>query len=388
MISEIAKSVLPSATMALNTKSKEMIAGGADVISFGIGQPHLDTPEHIKHAAKQAIEDGRTGYTPAIGEVELRKAIQAKCKRDAGIDYELSEIAVGNGGKGILYELLLTILDPGDEVIIPLPYWVSYTEMLTMVGAKPVFVSSDPLTFEINLDELESKMSPKTKLIMLNSPNNPSGAMYQRATLEGVLEIAKKHDTLILSDEVYEKLVFDEPFLSITELSDDAVNRTIVLNSVSKAYAMTGWRIGYVATKHREIISAIANLQGNNQGNPSSIAQYAAIEAYNGPQDSVISQLPIYKAGRDIVMEYLNQIPELSAVPPKGAFYAFPKLEIPNADSFKIAEKLLQEAHVAVVPGKPFGLEGYLRLSFAMGEERLREGMERILTWFKEEKYV
>ncbi len=384
MISQLAQHISASATVALDTKAKQLKASGKPVISFGIGQPDFPTPDNVKQAAIVALGQNLTGYTPTLGVPELREAIAAKLKRENGLDYSKANIAVGSGAKGVLYELFLALLDPGDEVLILKPYWVSYTEQIAMAGGRSVLVGCDPYTFAPDLAELETRITPRSKLIVVNSPNNPSGVVYSRSQLEEIAQIAKQHKLLIISDEVYEHFYYSGDNRSIASLGEDAFARTIVVNAVSKTYSMTGWRLGYCAVPDSEIVGALDRLQGNNQGNPTSIAQYAAAAALTGEQSSVTVMRDAFLRRRDLMLSYFGKIPQFECLPPPGAFYCFPRVMMEGCDSMQLAEQILEETFVAVVPGKPFGMEGYLRFSYATPEDKIREGMERVVKWFKD----
>jgi aspartate aminotransferase len=381
MISQRALQISASATMALNTIAQNMRREGKDVISFGIGQPDFPTPDNIKKAGVQALQDNKTGYTPAIGELELREAVAAKLKRENDLVYSPSQIAVGSGGKGILSQIFLALLDPGDEVIVLKPFWVSYTEQIVLAGGKPVLVECQPGDFALDLDDLAAKISSKTKIILLNSPNNPCGVVYSDEDVRAVLELAQKNDCYVLSDECYEHFCYEKDFVSPASFSADAYERTLVCNAVSKTYSMTGWRIGYVATADEEIVKAISRLQGHNQGNPCSISQAAAVEALHGPQESVAEMRSTFGQRRDRMLEWIEKIPGLDCQAPPGAFYCFPSfaLDLPSVD---LAREILEQVFVVVIPGSAFGMEGHIRLSYAVDDELIEKGMQRLYDWF------
>jgi aspartate aminotransferase len=382
MISARARSAKPSATLAMDAKATEMQAAGVDVISFGVGQPDFPTPENIRRAATAAMNAGKTGYTGALGDLALREAIVRKYDRDHRLTYGPKQVAAGSGGKGLLFQLLSVLLDPGDEVLIPVPYWVSYPDQVELLGAKPVFVACDPATFAVDLDDLRGKITPRTKLLIINSPGNPSGAVYDKAALTTIAALAREHDLLILSDEVYERFVYDTPFVSIATVSDDAFRRTIILSAVSKTYAMTGWRLGFCATPQEDIIRALGVLQGTTLGNPSTVSQYAAIEALTGDQSTVEVMRAAFQRRRDLMVQWVTRLDGLRMTVPAGAFYAFTQITRPGLDGATLAARLLDEAHVAVVPGGPFGMPDHVRFSYALGADRLDEGMERVANWF------
>jgi len=384
MISERAGRVKPSATLAMNAKAKEMKAKGVDVISFSVGEPDFDTPEHIKEAAIRALKDGKTKYTPAEGIPELKEAIIEKFEKDNNIKYTMDEVIVSCGAKHSLYNIAQAILSPGDEVIIPAPYWVSYPAQVLLNDAIPVVVETkEEDNFMITPGQLEEAITDKTRALILNYPSNPTGLTYTEEVLRGIAEIAIKHDIYIISDEVYEKLLYDDnKHISIASLSEEIKARTIVVNGVSKSHSMTGWRIGYAAGP-RDVISAMKRIQSHSTSNPTSIAQWAAVEALKGPQDFLQVMLEEFDRRRKFLVEELNSIEGISCLMPQGAFYAFPnvsavigKKHITN--SMDLAMYLLEEAMAALVPGSAFGSEGYIRMSYATSMENLQKGLERI----------
>jgi aspartate aminotransferase len=384
MISERAGRVKPSATLAMNAKAKEMKAKGVDVISFSVGEPDFDTPEHIKEAAIRALKDGKTKYTPAEGIPELKEAIIEKFEKDNNIKYTMDEVIVSCGAKHSLYNIAQAILSPGDEVIIPAPYWVSYPAQVLLNDATPVIVETkEEDNFMITPEQLEEAITEKTRALILNYPSNPTGLTYTEEVLRGIAEIAIKHDIYIISDEVYEKLLYDNnKHISIASLSEEIKTRTIVVNGVSKSHSMTGWRIGYAAGP-KDVISAMKRIQSHSTSNPTSIAQWAAVEALKGPQDFLQVMLVEFDRRRRFLVEELNSIDGISCLMPQGAFYAFPnvsavigKKHITN--SMDLAMYLLEEAMAALVPGSAFGSEGYIRMSYATSMENLQKGLERI----------
>ncbi len=381
MIAERVKAIAPSVTFALEEKAKKMQQNGIPVLSFGIGQPDFPTPDNIKKAAEHAIFDNRTGYTAATGVLELKQAIVSKLLHENDLSYEVSQVAAGAGGKAVLYHLFLSLLNPGDEVIILNPFWVSYPEQIRLAGAVPVFVGCDNLTFEPDLAALEQSMTSRTRIIIVNSPNNPCGAVYGRDTLTAIAEIARRHDCYILSDEVYEHFYYGDKPASIASLSDDAFSRTLICNAVSKTYSMTGWRIGFLACADKAVIQAFGSLQGHTASNPCSIAQYASIEAYQGDQESVSIMRDAFLRRRDRMLELLRTIPGFTCATPPGAFYCFPRYDLPMPSAL-LAQRVLDEAQVVVVPGDSFGMEGYLRLSYAVKDTVIEEGIERLTNWF------
>jgi len=377
VISKRASEISPSPTLAITAKAKQMKADGIDVISFGAGEPDFDTPDNIKMAAKHAIDIGFTKYTPTSGIPDLKVAICEKLKRDNGLDYTPKNILVSNGAKQCLYNVLQVITDPEDEIIIPKPYWVSYEEMVKLAGGKCVLLETedfllDPVVFE-------QAITPKTKTLLLASPSNPTGAVYTKDQLERIASICVKHNILVISDEIYEKLIYDGKHVSIASLNDDIKKLTIVVNGVSKSYSMTGWRIGYCAAEE-EIISAASNLQDHSTSNPNSIAQMAAVEALTGGEETVKMMRIEFEKRRDIMVDLVNDIEGFNVEPPAGAFYLF--VNVSSAKGFtgsvNFCSDLLEKALVACIPGAAFGADNYIRLSFATSEKNIREGLKRI----------
>lgn len=390
ILAQRARELKPSATLAISAKEKELKSRGVDVVGFGAGEPDFPTPVHIREAAKRSLDRGETFYTPVSGTLELRKAIIKRFDEDYGLKYEPDHILVSCGAKHSLYNIFQAIIGPGDEVLIPGPYWVSYPEMVCLSGGKPVIVSSEEKhNFEPDPGLLESLITPNTKAILINSPSNPAGIMYSRNSLEKLAQIAEKHDLIVISDEIYDKLVYDNlTFTSFASLAG-MHKRTITVNGVSKTYAMTGFRIGYLATPITEIVKAATNIQSQSTSNPTSTAQAAAVEALIGPQDEVVSMRNIFEKRRNLMVKLINEIPELSVINPQGAFYTFvntSKLNGRNGitNSTDFAKLLLDRHHVACVPGGPFGSEDHIRLSFATSDSVIEEGMRRIATACKE----
>jgi aspartate aminotransferase len=387
-LSHRARSIKPSPTLAIDAKAKALKAQGVDVIGFGVGEPDFDTPRNIKDAAVKAIESGFTKYCPVGGTDDLKDAIIEKLKTDNGLSYERGEVIVSCGAKHSLYNIAMAALDKGDEVIIPAPYWVSYPDIVSLADATPVIVdTSEKNGFKMTPEEFRDAVTPRTKAVIINSPSNPTGSSYSRKELEGIAEIAVKNRILIISDDIYEKLVYDGfQFASIASLGKEVKDITVVVNGVSKAYAMTGWRIGYAAGP-KEIITAMTNIQSQSTSNPTSIAMKASTEALRGPQDAVESMVREFDRRRVYMVERLNSINGISCLRPNGAFYAFPNItgllgksfngKIIN-DSSDLAKFLLDEVKVALVPGSAFGAEGYLRLSYATSMENIKEGIDRI----------
>jgi aspartate aminotransferase len=382
------KTLAPSATLAVQAKAKELRATGVDVISFGAGEPDFDTPERIKAAARSAMERGQTKYTEVPGIPELRQAICTKLRRDNGLEYEPADVLVSCGAKHTLFNLVVAVINPGDEVIVPSPYWVSYPEQVRLVDGVPVAVPTDEATgFDLEPDRVRAAVTPRTKLIVLNSPNNPTGAVFSRERLEAVAKLAVERDLLIVSDECYEPMTYNGRHFSIASIGPEVKARTIVVNTCSKAYAMTGWRIGYAAGP-RALIKGMTDVQSQATSNPSSIAQWAAIEALAGPQDDVAKMAGEFDRRRRLIVDGLNAIPGVRCVMPKGAFYAFPNVSglfgrktaagATLGGSTDVASFLLEQARVAVVPGLDFGSDAHVRLSYATSAELIREGLSRM----------
>lgn len=379
-ISKKAMSIEPSKTLAFNVKAEELKAKGLDVINLTAGQPDFFMPENIQLAAKKAIDANYTKYTDVAGCIELKEAIIKKLKKDNDINYSSDEILVSNGAKHSLYNLFQAIINPGDEVIILKPFWTSYPEIVKLAGGKPVFVDCDE-NFKPNLDELKEKVNSKTKCMIVNSPGNPTGTLLNRKELQEIADICLKKNILIVSDEIYEKIVYDEEFVSMASLSDKIKEQTIVINGVSKTYSMTGMRIGYAAGQ-KELISAMENIQSHSTSNPNSIAQKAAIEALNGPQEFLKGWVEEFKERRNFIVNALNSIKGIECAKPEGAFYVFPKVSgLFNknmSSSMKLCEELLEKAKVVVVPGEAFGSSEHIRISYAASMDELKKSVERI----------
>lgn len=387
-ISHRCQSITPSPTLAIDARAKEMKASGVDVIGFGAGEPDFPTPSYIIDAAKEALDLGKTRYTPAAGTFELRKAICDKLERDNDLYYKPQDIIVSSGAKHSLFNVFQAIIDPGDEVLIPTPCWVSYPEMVRMAGGIPVFVPADESTdFIPSKIDIASRVSRRTKAIIITSPSNPNGSVWPQEMLQFVADLAVSHPFYVVSDEIYEKLLYDgEKHLSIANISETVKNQTFVVNGVSKAYAMTGWRIGYVAGPLQEI-KAMTSFQSHATSNPNSIAQYAAMKALQAGDEYIKPMVEQFEARRDAMVEKINAIPGLSCRKPKGAFYIMLNIKkilgreyhgrvVENSQTF--AELLLAEKHVAVVPGSAFEAEGFCRLSYAVSLENCMEGLRRI----------
>ncbi len=388
VLSDRAKSLKPSPTLAINAKAKAMQAQGIQVISFGAGEPDFDTPDNIKKAAKKAIDDGFTKYTPVGGIDELKDAIINKFKRDSQLIYKRSEILVSCGGKHSFYNLAQAIFDRGDEIIIPAPYWVSYPPMVALAGGTPVIVeTTEKNEFKITPEDLKKAITPKTKALIINSPSNPTGSAYSKKELEKISEIAISKNFFVISDEIYEKIVYDGfQFTSIASLSDEMKKKTIIVHGVAKTYAMTGWRIGYTAGSE-EVISAMNNIQSQSTSNPTSIAQKASVEALAGPQGEVEKMVSAFTQRRNYIVDRLNKMPGVSCYKPAGAFYVFPNFSSYYGKSYQgkkiensthLADFFLDAARIAVVPGVEFGADPFERLSYATSMEDIKEGMNRI----------
>ena len=387
LISERISRISPSPTLSITAKANKIKAEGINVIGFGAGEPDFDTPVNIKEAAKKAIDKGFTKYTPTGGTKELKDAIRLKFKEDSGLDYSAEEILVSCGAKHSIFNAVVALCGDGDEVILPSPYWVSYPEMARVAGAKAVILNTTQETnFKITPGQLESAINLKTKLLILNSPSNPTGMVYSQRELRDLSKIILKSGIYCLSDEIYEKVIYDEGHVSIASLDEGIKKKTIVVNGVSKAYSMTGWRIGYCAGP-KEIIQAMSNLQDHSTSNPTSIAQAASVEALSGNQGDLAKMVAEFKKRRDFMVNRVNSIKGLSTIKPQGAFYCWIDISgILNksvngkkiADSMDLTDALLRSAHVAVVPGGVFGDDSYIRLSYATSMENIIEGLNRI----------
>lgn len=386
-ISNKLKSIQPSVTLAITAKAKSLKAQGIDIIGFGAGEPDFRTPKHIRDAAINAIENESIGYTAASGMESLKKAICDKLKRDNNLEYTQDQIVVSNGAKHSLFNTLSAICNPGDEVIVPNPYWVSYPELVRLVDANPVFVECpEEAEFKYTVEALEAAITDKTKAIILNTPNNPTGTAYKEEDLRAIADLAVKHNIYVISDEIYEKLLYEGTHTSIASFNQDIKDLTIVVNGVAKAYAMTGWRIGYTAC-NKEIAKAMSNFQSHATSNPNTIAQYATIAALNGPEETLNEMIKAFKERRDFMVEKINSIENLSCLKPQGAFYVMVNISkligktingksINNSIDF--ADYLLDDAKVAVVPGIGFGNDNYIRLSYATSLDNIKEGLNRI----------
>ncbi len=381
------KTLAPSPTLAMQAKAKAMRAQGINVISFGAGEPDFDTPQRIKDAAIRALQAGQTKYTEVGGVPELRAAVCQKLKRDGGLDYAPDEVTVSCGAKHTLFNIFMALLNAGDEVLIPSPFWVSYPEQVRLLGATPVAVVTPEATgFDLDPAELRRAVTPRTKMIILDSPGNPTGAVFSARALAEVAELALERNLWVVSDECYEVLTYEGRHVSIASLSPEIKARTIVVNTCSKAYAMTGWRIGYAAGP-KPVIKAMTDVQSQVTSNPTSIAQWAAVEALAGPQDEVAKMAGEFDRRRRVIIDGLNAIPGVSCVMPKGAFYAFPNISGLIGKRSKhgvlrgsadVSAFLLDEARIATVAGVDFGSDAHIRLSYATGLETIREGLSRM----------
>lgn len=394
IFSKNAENISPSATLEITAKVAQMNKEGINVIGFGVGEPDFNTPQNIINAAIEAMKKGFTKYTAASGIIELKEALVRKFERDNGLKYTTAQVIVSTGGKQCLSNVFQSILNDGDEIILASPYWVTYPELIKLYNGVPVIVeTSEEDGFKLKIEQLEKACTSKTKAVLLNSPNNPTGIVYGKEELQKIADFAKKHDILIISDEMYEKLIYGESkHVSIASMSEDAFNRTIVINGLSKTYAMTGWRMGYAACGNAHIIKLMANIQSHTTSNPTSISQYAAVEALNGDQSSVEIMKEQFKLRRDYMVEKINSIENISCLKPEGAFYVMINIEkllgkkIDNkiiSDSMDFTKSLLEKVHVAVVPGDAFGVSQYVRMSYATSLENIKEGLDRIEKFVK-----
>lgn len=390
-ISNRVKSINPSQTLAITAQALKMKQEGKKVISFAAGEPDFDTPKNIKEEAIAAIKQGFTHYTVNSGIIELKEAVIEKLKKDNKVEYKPAEIIISNGAKQCLFNALLTVCNPEDEVLLPTPCWVSYTEQIKFAQAVPIFINTyQKDAFKLSAAQVEEKISSKTKLLILNSPNNPTGAVYEVEELKKIAQLLVKYDIYCICDEIYEKLIYDEAeHFTIASLSKEVKAKTIIINGVSKSYAMTGWRIGYAAGPE-DIISGMGKIQGHSTSNPNSIAQKASVEALNGRQETIEEMRREFDERRKYMVKKLNQIKGVSCLKPAGAFYAFPNVskilekgvKYNNGkriiNSFDLADFILNKVEVALIPGSAFEAEGYLRLSYATSMEDIKEGLDRI----------
>ncbi|MBE9222388.1 pyridoxal phosphate-dependent aminotransferase [Cyanobacterium stanieri LEGE 03274] len=370
--------VNPSITLTITAEAKAMKAQGLDVCSFSAGEPDFDTPAHIKEAAKKALDDGKTKYGAAVGELPLREAIAHKLQKDNNLNYQPENIIVTNGGKHSLYNLMMVLIEAGDEVIIPAPYWLSYPEMVTLAGGKSVIVPTTAANgYKITANQLKQAITPKTKLFVLNSPSNPTGAVYSPEEIKALAQVIIDHDILVVSDEIYEKILYDgATHLSIGAVNEEIFKRTITSNGFAKAYSMTGWRVGYVAAP-TEIIKAMVKVQGHSTSNVCTFAQYGAIAALTSSQDCVKTMLDAFSQRRKIIYQAINSIPHISAPMPQGAFYLFVDINATGLTSLDFCKKLLQEENVATIPGIAFGEDRCIRFSYATDMASINKGLEK-----------
>ena len=373
------KLLTPSLTLAVDSKAKAMKAEGIEVFGFGAGEPDMDTPEHIKAAAITALQQGRTKYTPSAGIPELRQAISQKFLKDNGLDYKSSQVIVSNGAKQSCFNAIAAVVNEGDEVIIPAPYWLSYPEMVRLVGGQPVIVETrEENNWKLTAEDFENAMTPRTKMIIINSPGNPTGSIYTREELKALTEVAAEEDIYILSDEIYEKLTYDgAEHVSVASISPEAYDLTITINGFSKAYAMTGWRLGYLAAPE-PIARAIDSMQSHMTSNACSFAQYGGLAALTGDQQCVVDMREEFDIRRQYMFERLTQIPGVTAVRPQGAFYVLANIGGLGIKSQNFADRLLSKANVAIVPGIAFGDDRTVRLSYATSLDIIKSGVDRI----------
>ncbi len=387
-VSKIAEAVRASTTLAVDSLAKQMKADGLDVVGFGTGEPDFNTPDNINMAGIKAICDGKTKYTPAAGIIPLRKAIAQRLKEDCGVDYDYTQIVVASGAKHSVYIALAAITNPGDEIIIPAPFWVSYYEMVRMVGGTPVIVEAgEDQNFKITAEQLESAITDKTKCLMLNNPSNPTGMIYSKDELIAIADVCVKHDLYILADEIYYQLIYDGiEFTSIASLGEEVKERTLLINGVSKSYAMTGWRVGYCAA-NKTLAKIMSNFLSHSTGAPSTISQWASVEALTGPQEGIEAMRLAFLERRDYIVKRINSIPGVSCINPNGAFYVMMNIEkligktlggklIESDDDFAVA--LLEKALVAVVPCSGFGMKNFVRWSYAASMENIEKGLDRL----------
>ena len=387
-LSRVASAVQASTTVAIDSKAKQMKADGIDVVGFGAGEPDFNTPDNINMEAIRAICDGKTKYTPPAGIIPLRKAICNRLKLDCNLDYDYTQIVVASGAKHCVYVTFRALLNPGDEVIVPAPYWVSYSEMIKMAGGVPILVvAGEDQGFKATGDQIKAAITEKTKCVIINNPSNPTGALYSKQELHEIADICVENDLYIISDEIYYQLIYDNAeFVSIASLGKDVYDHTIIINGVSKSYAMTGWRIGYVAAS-KEIAKVMSNYLSHSTGAPSTISQWASIEALNGPQEGIEAMRQEFEKRRNYMVKRMNEIPGVSCKMPEGAFYVMMNISqllgktiggasINSADDFAMA--FLDQGLVAVVPSTGFGIDNFVRWSYATSMENIEEGLNRL----------
>ena len=376
------KDIVGSTTLAITARAKELQAAGHDVVNFAAGEPDFDTPDLIKQAGIKAIQSGQTKYTPSIGTQDLREAIAAKFLKDNQLVFKPEQIVVSCGAKHSIFNLIQVLVDDGDEVLFQAPYWVSYPEMVKAAGGRSVVIPTDASTaFKITPTLLNKYLSPKAKVLILNSPSNPTGIMYGRSELEAIAAICVARKIYVISDEIYEKLVYDtNEFVSIASLNKEIFERTITVNGVSKAYAMTGWRIGYAAGP-MEVMEYVKKFQDHSTSNPASMSQAAAVAALKASEESIEAMRKVFETRRDLMLKCLDQVPEIRTIRPQGAFYVF--CDCSKIGGAAIASKMLDDVKVAVIPGDSFGAPDYIRLSFSTSESRIKEGVDRMARWIK-----
>ena len=385
-ITERAKNIEPSATLSISARAKALQKQGRDIISFSAGEPDFDTPSVIKEEAKKAIDEGFTKYTPTSGIPELKEAISKKLEGENGLFYSPREIIVSCGAKHSLFNAILTLCNPGDEVLLPKPYWVTYLEQIKLAGGKPVFLEPSPATFTAGIEEIRKALTPCARILILNNPSNPTGVVWEEEELEKIAELAKEQDLVVISDEIYERLTYDGAKVRSIATFPEMKERTIVINGVSKTFSMTGWRIGYAAGP-QEVIEAMGRLQDHSTSNPTSISQRAAWRALQADPCLVEEMVEKFNERRKLIMQHLSEIPSVTFPTPRGAFYIFANFSSYLGKSFQeksinssleLAELLLEKAQIACVPGAAFGMEGYLRFSYAASEENIENGMKRL----------
>lgn len=385
LLSKRIQEVKPSATLQITAKAKSMVKEGKDVVAFGAGEPDFDTPDVIKNEAIKAIQSGFTKYTPTSGILELKEAISKKLKKDNQLDYDPGAIIVSCGAKHSLYNALQVLIDVGDEVLIPVPFWVSYPEMVKLASGKPVFLQTTLLeNFKINPQILKKALTKKTKVLIINSPSNPCGVVYNEKELREIAAFCVEHNIYCISDEIYEKIIFDGlKHISIASFSKDIKKLTVTVNGLSKSYSMTGWRLGYLAAEP-EIVQAVSRLQDHSTSNPCSISQKAALAAFTLGEDFFSEIKKKFEERRDYIVSRLDKLGGLIGYKkPEGAFYIFCDISRTGMDSFTFANRLLEEEYVAVIPGEPFGCDDYIRISFATSMGKIRKGFDRIESWVK-----
>ncbi len=381
-LAERLKKINPSSTLAITSKAKKLKSEGKDIVTFAAGEPDFDTPDFIKNAAVEALKSGFTKYTPTTGTPELKKLICQKFKKDNSLEYAPDQIIVSNGAKHSIYNALMVLLNKADEVLIPLPYWVSYPEMANLCEGTPRFIKTSPdNNFKITVTDLKKHITPKTKVLIINSPSNPTGSVYNRSELEEIARVCVSKNIFVISDEIYEKIIFDgAKHESIASFNKDIYGLTITVNGLSKSHSMTGWRIGYLGAPS-DVANAISNLQDHSTSNPNSIAQKAAVAALAAPEDFTLKLCQEFQRRRDYLAARLSGIKKLSFTLPQGAFYMFCDISETGLNSMDFARRLLDEEYVSVIPGGSFGMDDHIRISFATSMDELKKGMDRIEKW-------